>query len=175
MKSPVIYFGLLGGILITLLFLGPVVIIPDAYTGSDEMVSSEIFGYSVMILSLLTIYFGIRKSRDLASETRFGFGQGLLTGLKITIIACAIFYLGNVLLYEVISPNFLSEFSAYYKQNLLENAASEEERQQLAAEFESTASILESSYAYAALMSASALMIGVVISLISSLVLMRRG
>lgn len=175
MKSPVLFYGLLGGLLISLLFLGPIVIAPGAYTEADQMVSSEIFGYSVMILSMLTVYFGIRQSRNNNPDTRYSFGKGLITGLKITIVACAVFYLGNVLLYEVIAPDFLAEFSDYYLQNLIENAGSEVERQKIMADFEATAFIIESSYAYAALMSASALMIGLVISLISSLILMRRS
>lgn len=92
-------------------------------------------------------------------------------GLQITVLANVIFYAANVLLYEVISPNFLAEFGTNYKQYMIDSVPDEASKLKVSREFESQASILKNSYLYALVMAGSTFFIGIIISLISALVL----
>ncbi len=173
MKNTAIRYGLIGGILVTLLFLGPVVIDSDSYMDPDKMATGEVIGYSVMILSMLTVFFGVRHYRRQQAGTDFPFGKALLSGLAITGVASLVFYVGNVLLYEVIKPNFLSEFGEYYRDYSLSQVSDDAERDKLRAELEASAAYIENSYMYAGLMALTTLFIGIIISLLSAAILRR--
>jgi hypothetical protein len=173
MKNSIIQYGLIGGIVVSVLFLGPIVIDANSYMDPEKMRSGEIIGYSIMVLSMLSVYFGIRAYRKNYNKAEFSFLKGLAVGLQITVLANVIFYAANVLLYEVISPNFLAEFGTNYKQYIIDSVPDEASKLKVAREFESQASVLENSYLYALVMASSTFFIGIIISLISALVLKR--
>lgn len=174
MKSPIVKFGVIGGTVVSVLFLGPFLIFSDMYTNPDSMAWGEVVGYSTMILSMLAVHFGIRQYRNEFFPASFSFVKGLGTGVLITLVATAVFYLGNVLLYEVLMPNLLTDFAEPYKEHLMQSATSEIEKEQIIEEFEKNSAILENSYLYALLMAVTVFFIGLVISLVSALILKRR-
>lgn len=173
MNKKLINNGVLAGTIVTLLFLGPIVVTPDNYMDPNNFAMGEVIGYSIMVLSMLPVYFGTRSYRNKFVKGEFTFGKGFISALKITVFATVVFYIGNVLVYEVLAPDFLGEFGKHYKEYLLESATDEAMRDKMAEDFESQAALLGNSYAYAGIMASSILMIGVVISLISGLVLRR--
>ncbi len=173
MKSVVVKYGVIGGVIVSLLFLGPMALRPDSYMNPENMGIGQVVGYSIMILSMLCVFFGVRAYRKHHIEFEFSFVQGLLVGLQITVVANVIFYLGNVLLYEVIAPDFLHDFGKFYKSHMISNAPDEATKKLVAAEFDAQAGILENSYLYALVMAASTFFIGIIISLISALSLKR--
>lgn len=174
MKKTVLIYGIIGGLVVTLLFLGPVVINAEQYMDPENMASGEILGYSIMILSMLCVFFGVRHYRKKRDGQEFSFGKGMAAGVLITLVATAVFYIGNVVLYEVVAPDFLQEFSSYYKDYMLESASGPEERDQILAAYESEAYLMENSYLYALLMAGSVFFIGIIISLLSALILRRK-
>ena len=170
MNKTILTYGAIGGVLVTLLFLGPIVLSADSYMDPEKMKGGEIYGYSIMIVCMLTVFFGVRAYGK-KMEGAFTFLKALGVGLQITVVACLLFYLGNILLYEVISPNFLTEFGDYYKEYMLTNAADENEKAKVLKEFEESAAFLENGFLYGLIMAGTTLFIGIIISLISAFTL----
>lgn len=174
MKNAVGKWSVIGGLFASIFFLGPIVISADRYMDPEQMGSGEVIGYTVMILSMLCVFFGVRAYRTKNAEEHFPFMKALGIGLQITVLANLIFYLANVFLYEVISPDFLSEFGTHYKEYLVNTAETEEAKKAALEKFNAEAGLLENSFLYAAVMAGTTFFIGIIISLISAMALRRK-
>jgi hypothetical protein len=166
-------YGLIGGILGVSLFLGPIVVSPEYYLESDNFSGGEVVGYTVMLLSMIPVYFGTRAYRNKFHKETFSFLKGLGSAMRITLISSLVFYIGNVLLYEVIAPDFLNDFAEVYHDYMLESAKTAEEIEAVNAEFGASNQWFRNSYLYGLLMTVSVFLFGLIISLISALVLRR--
>jgi len=113
MKKTVLTFGLISGALCSLLMAATV---PFAdKIGFDR---SEFLGYTVIVLSFLLVFFGIRSYRDSTGNGHITFGKAFGVGISITLITC-IFY---VVTWEVIYFNFLPDFMDKYGAYMIEKA-----------------------------------------------------
>lgn len=154
--------------------MGPAAVNPEYYYNPDNYKNGEIIGYSVMFISMLPVFLGTRAYRNkFFTDTPFTFGKGLVSGLVITLIGTAVFYLGNVLVYEVLQPNFLEEFGVHYKEFMLEQGATQAEKDKILEEFNSMKGMMENGYIYGLLMASSVFLFGLIISLVSATILRR--
>jgi uncharacterized protein DUF4199 len=104
MKRIVWTFGLIAGGILSVMMI---VTLPF----EKEFESSAlVIGYTTMVLSFLSIYFGIRTYRDKASR-RVGFGRAFGVGVLIAFIASCCY----VATWEVISRKFMPDFPAKYE------------------------------------------------------------
>ena len=86
MKKTILTFGLISGVLISLMMAAT---IPFAdRIGFDR---GEYVGYTTMVLAFLLVFFGIRSFRDDASGGHITFARGFAVGISITLISC-VFY-----------------------------------------------------------------------------------
>lgn len=174
MNKSIRNYGIIGGLFGTVFFLGPLVINPDQYLDPSNFENGEIVGYSVMFLSMVPVFLGTRAYRNkYFKDAPFSFAKGLISGLKITAIATLVFYIGNVLVYEVIAPGFLEKFGVIYYDHMVETAANEEAKAAMIAEFEAMEPYVKNGFLYGIIMSASVLIFGLIISLISAFSLKR--
>lgn len=107
MKKTVITFGLISGLISTLLMAGTMPFVHRI--GNDKAL---ILGYTSIVLSFLLVYFGIRSYRDNVADGHISFGKAFGVGILITLISC-MFYVGTwEVLYHTVYPNFMDEYSA---------------------------------------------------------------
>lgn len=165
-------YGTIGGLLLSILFLGPIAISPNSYRDPAMMGIGEVVGYGVMILAMCCVFFGVRSAKK-NSEKAFGFGKALSTGLLITLVANLIFYMANVLLYEVIAPDFLENFMAFYKDYTLEQTPMEK-REVVLAQFEQEAEMMTNGWVYGMIMAATSFAFGLVFSLLAAVIFGRK-
>ena len=90
MKKVVITFGLLSGVILTLMMLGSMSLKQD----QTDFKLAEVVGYVSMIVSLSMVFFGIRSYRDNYLQGNINFGKAFQVGLYITLIASAIYVTG---------------------------------------------------------------------------------
>ena len=158
--------AILGGFnLIMLLIFG----IPDA----DSFSSGEVIGYAVIVVSLLTVYFGMRSYRDAAAPGAFGFGTALLVGLGITLGPALFFGLYNLAYVLWIDPQFADKYTAYLLEKA-SNTMTEAELQEYAVQLESQQELFLNPWMMMLVMFVTVFLIGVVISIISAMILRRR-
>src|SRR5579864_2633002 len=108
MKKTIVVFGVISGVFSALMLLATV---PFAdKIGFDK---GEYLGYTVIVLSFLLVFFGIRSYRDNVGNGQITFAKGFVVGISITLISCVFYVLTWEVLYFKFLPGFMDKYSAY--------------------------------------------------------------
>jgi hypothetical protein len=105
MKKTVLTFGLISGLMMSVLMSGSLLLADKIGSGH-----SLALGYTIMVASFLLIYFGIRSYRDNALAGQISFGRAFACGILITIITSVCY----VVTWEIIYFNFIPHFMDSY-------------------------------------------------------------
>src|SRR5580700_6113751 len=81
MKKTILTFGLISGVLSSLMMVATVPLLDKI--GFDR---GEFFGYTAIVLSFLLVFFGIRSYRDNVGHGRIRFTEGFVVGISITVL-----------------------------------------------------------------------------------------
>lgn len=168
MKNLVSKFGVMAGISCTLLFLGPISFYDPNMDSGFMMEYGELIGYGAQFLSMLFVLFGVRAISLKSKDLEFSFLKAFISGLGITVVATFLFYIGNVLFYEIAYPTFLEDFMVAYKPKLLEAAKNAEERAQVEQQFTEWEPLMKNGWLYAGVMCFSVFGFGIFFSLLSA-------
>ena len=106
MKKTVLTFGLIAGIIMSVLMDTSVLLANKIGSGH----SSLILGYTILVASFLLVYFGIRSYRDNTLAGQISFGRAFACGLLITLITCVCY----VVTWEIFYFNFIPHFMDSY-------------------------------------------------------------
>jgi hypothetical protein len=118
MKKIVLTFGLIAGVMISVLMDGSLLLANKIGSGH-----SMVLGYTIMVASFLLIYFGIRSYRENHLDGRISFGRAFACGILITLITTCCYVATWEVLYFNFIPHFMdSYFAAQSYQNPLVNA-----------------------------------------------------
>jgi hypothetical protein len=116
MKKTIVTFGLISGVLSSVMMCGTLRFLSDLNHGQKALV----IGYTTIVLSFLLVYFGIRSYRDNLAGGSITFGRAFGIGIGITLISC-IFY---VVTWEILYFNFMHGIMDSYFTKLIEKAQS---------------------------------------------------
>ena len=105
MKKAVLTFGLISGVIISVLMGGSLLLARKIGSGH-----SMALGYTIMVASFLLIYFGVRSYRDNTLGGQISFGRAFACGILITLITCVCY----VAMWEVLYFNFMPHFMDGY-------------------------------------------------------------
>lgn len=108
MKKIVLTFGLISGVLCSLLMFGT---IPLSHRIGFER--GMIVGYTVMIASFLLVYFGIRSYRENVGNGQITFLRGFGVGISIALITCIFYVVTWEVMYFTMMPHFMEKYTAY--------------------------------------------------------------
>jgi Ca2+/Na+ antiporter len=170
MKKTVLRYGLFGlSLMVLLLFVVFLV-----FRNDQRWEIQEVIGYVTIVLSLIFVYSGIRHWRDNHNSGNLSFGQGLKLGTLITLFPAIGFGLFTWLQVSVLDPDFNDRYYAHYLEKVKASTPPhklEETIQKLQAEKEMFGSPLMQF----GLMFLTVFLIGIVITVISSLILQKRN
>jgi hypothetical protein len=105
MKKIVLTYGLISGVMISVLMGGGLLLASRIGSGH-----SMVLGYTMMVASFLLVYFGIRSYRDDTLGGQISFGRAFACGILITLITCVCY----VAIWEVVYFNFIPHFMDGY-------------------------------------------------------------
>jgi hypothetical protein len=105
MKKIVLTFGLISGLIMSVLMGGSLLLADKIGSGH-----SLLLGYTIMVASFLLIYFGIRSYRDNALAGQISFGRAFACGILITLISSVCY----VVMWEILYFNFMPHFMDGY-------------------------------------------------------------
>jgi len=105
MKKTVLTFGLIAGLIISVLMGGSLLLADKIGSGH-----SMVLGYTIMVASFLLIYFGIRSYRDNELAGQISFGRAFACGILITLITTVCY----VVMWEILYFNFMPHFMDNY-------------------------------------------------------------
>ena len=105
MKKTVLTFGLISGVMISVLMDSSLLLADKIGEGH-----SMALGYTIMVASFLLIYFGIRTYRDQNLAGQISFGRAFACGILIALITTVCY----VATWEVLYFNFMPHFMDGY-------------------------------------------------------------
>jgi hypothetical protein len=169
MKKTVLTFGLISGAVSSGLMM---VTVPFAdRIGFDR---AEILGYTVIVLSFLLVFFGVRSYRDDVAGGTVTFGRALAVGLLITLVSCACYVATWELITSRMVPGFMDKYAAHIVEKQRAAGATPEELQATVRQMEEFKRLYENPIMNAAFTFMEPFPVGVLVSLITAGVLRRR-
>jgi hypothetical protein len=166
MKKIVLTFGLLSGLVSAVMMTGTMSFVDRI--GFDR---SLYLGYTVIVISFLFVYFGIRSYRDNVLGGRITFGKGFQAGILITLISC-LFYVGSwMVTYRLFFPDFGDKYAAYMVDEQRAKGASQADIDRTIKEGEDIKKILDNPVTNAAVTFTEPFPVGLLVTLISAAVL----
>ena len=121
MKKTVLTFGLISGAISAAMML---VTLP--FVDKIGFEKGEILGYTVMVLSALMVFFGVRSYRENAAGGRLTFGRGFAVGILITLISSACYVATWEIVYYKMMPDFADKYAAHMVERAKASGASQQ-------------------------------------------------
>lgn len=168
MKNTVIKYGLYG-LLVSVIIFGLALGFGQGLSYSTQ----EVLGYASMVASLSFIFFGIKHYRDKVNNGIVSFGKALVIGLLISLFVGLGVGIADYIYTTVINPDFANEYLETTLKTMKETLSEEEfliKKEELTKQMEDYGG----SGFMAFIMFITVVMIGLIISLISSLILQRK-
>jgi hypothetical protein len=110
MKKSVLTFGLISGVMISVL-MGGAMLIGNKFSSGHSM-NQMLIGYTMMVASFLLIYFGIRSYRDNTLDGHISFGRAFSCGILIALITCVCYVAMWEILYFKFMPHVMDSYWA---------------------------------------------------------------
>jgi hypothetical protein len=108
MKKTVLTFGLIAGLIISVLMDGSLLLANKIGSGHSSM----LLGYTMMVASFLLIYFGVRSYRDNTLGGQISFGRAFACGILIALITTVCYVATWEVLYFGFMPHFMDSYFA---------------------------------------------------------------
>ncbi len=169
MKKTTLTFGLISGALSSLMMMATVPF--GDKIGFDK---GEFIGYTIIVLSFLLVFFGIRSYRDSVSNGQITFTKGFAVGISITLISCICYVVTWEALYFHFLPGFMDKYSAYMVAKLKAKGASPAAIQAQLQQVQKYKALYDNPFLNAAMTFIEPFPIGLVITLLSAGVLKRK-
>lgn len=163
MKQVVLTFGLLSGaVAAALMFLT----LPFAERiGFDR---SIFVGYTVIVTSMLFVYFGVRSYRDTVLGGHVTFGRAFQAGLLIAVISSVCYVIAWLILFYGFMPDFADRYAAYMVESARAADGGQAEIDAAIKQADDAKRMLENPLINAAVAFIEPLPVGLLVSLISA-------
>ena len=170
MKKIVLTFGFISGAIMSALMTAIMV-----FAHQTNPSNGMILGYTIMVLSFLLVFFGIRSYRENVGNGYISFGRALGVGFLIMLISCACYVATWEVVYHKVMPDFSKKYMA---QSIERVRASGKSPQQIETEIARMKSMMElynnNIFFNMAITFLEPLPVGVLMSLVSALILRKR-
>jgi len=167
MKKTVLRYGGYSVIFMVLFFIGEMLV----FAQKEDFKVQEIFGWVGIFISTMFIFFGLRYYRDRVSDGSLSFGKGLKVGLLILLMPSLAFGIFNVI-YVMLNPGFMETYYNYQVTQLKESLPAGEAALKIQAMEKDKAMWMSPAVQFFG-MFLSVFAVGLVVTVISSLVLRR--
>ena len=174
MKNIIIKYGLISGAIAATGILLVTLVLKSYGFEKVGFEKSAYFGYTLIILAMAVIFFGIRAYRDNENDGKVTFTQGLLVGLGITAISCVCYSLMWLVVYYNFIPNFMEDYATYSTKELKASGASEAELSKNAAQLQDFKDLYKTPFGVFAITLIEPLPIGILGALVSAFILKKK-
>jgi hypothetical protein len=171
MKKTVLVFGSIAGLIVTAFM---VYASTTCYRNADFK-SSEIAGYAGMLIAFSFIFVGIKSYRDKFNDGVISFGKAFKTGIYITLIASSLYVATWLVEYYLFMPDWLDKYCTHFIDAKKASGVNNAEIQKTISQMTSMREMYKNPLFVILFTYLEVLPIGIVISLISALILKRKG
>jgi len=174
MKKNVIIYGFIAGIVVSALMLINVNSISHR-EGNFDYDRSLLIGYASMLIAFSLVFVGIRNYRNKYNNGVISFGKAFKLGIMIVLISSTIYVVAWLIDYFFFIPDFVEKYSAHMLERLRASGASRLEIDKQTKEMADMATMLNNPLYNAMMTYMEILPVGLVVTLISSLILKRKS
>ena len=174
MKKNIIIYGLIAGIVVSILMLFSINYISHV-DGKVDYNTSLLIGYASMLIAFSLVYVGIRNYRDKYNGGVISFGKAFKIGITIVLIASTIYVIAWLIDYFFFIPDFMEKFSAQELDELKASGASQIEIDKETIKMANMVKMFKNPLFNAMMTYAEILPVGLIVTLISSLILKRKA
>lgn len=169
MKNIVLKYGLVGGVVCTALMWAT---LPFIDTIGFE--NGVYVGYTGILISMLSVYFGMRAYRDTVLGGSMSFAKGFNAGLLITLITCLFYVASWLTMYYFVIPDFGVKYGAYLVESAQARGASPAEIEAMVAQSAQVRDMLDNPAINAAVSFTEPFPVGLLVTLISAAILRKQ-
>ncbi len=169
MKKTVLTFGLISGAVSAAAMLATIPF-ADAI-GWDKGV---ILGYTIIVLSALMVFLGVRSYRENVGRGRLTFGRGVAVGILITLISSACYVGTWEIVYFKLMPGFAEKYAAHMVERAKASGASQQKIEETERQAKQFKQMYDNPAINMALTFAEVFPIGLVVTLVSAGILRKK-
>jgi hypothetical protein len=173
MKKNIIIYGLIAGIVVSIVMLFTVNYISHC-EGNVDYGTSMLIGYASMLIAFSLVFVGIRNYRDKYNEGVISFGKAFKIGIMMVLIASTIYVIAWLVDYFFFIPDFAEKYSAHTLDKLKESGASQVEIDKQTKEMANFVRMYKNPFFNAMMTYVEILPVGLIVTIISSLILKRK-
>ena len=174
MKKNILTYGIIAGILVSVFMLVSINYFSHC-EGTVDYNTSMLIGYASMLVAFSLVFVGIRNYRDKFNGGVISFGKAFKVGILMVLVASTIYVLAWMVDYFFFIPDFMDKLSAQMLAELKATGASPAEINEKTAEMAKFSTMYKNPFFNAMMTYAEILPVGLVVTLISSLVLKRKA
>jgi len=167
MKKNVLVFGLVSGIIITVMMFFAV----SMCYNDPDFEPNMILGYAAMLAAFSFIFIGIKNYRDKYNDGVISFGRAFRIGLFITLIASTMYVVGWLIDYYFFVPDFMDKYIQHVLTNAEREGATAAELAQQAKDMADYKELYKNPVMVILITYSEVLPIGLIVTLISALIL----
>lgn len=171
MNKLILRYGLLGGLIVGGIILSFSVFY---YFNKQNYHVGMLLGYTAMLLAFTMIFVAIKNYRDKQNGGYISFGQALKMGLLITLITSSIYVLVWLFCYYAMFPDFMEKYTSNIIAQAKAGGASAAELAKTNAEMQEYITMYKNPIMVILFTYAEILPIGLIVSLIAALILMKK-
>jgi len=169
MKKTVLTFGLISGAIMTALMWGTLPFMDRI--GPDR---GMIIGYTIIVLSSMLVFFGIRSYRENFGGGEITFGRAFAVGILIILISCALYVISWEILYFGV-PGFAEKFNAMCLAQPQKKGGTPEQVQAAIQQMKDFIAMYQNPFINAAFTFLEPFPIGLIVTLVSALILRKKN
>jgi hypothetical protein len=171
MKKMVIVYGLISGFISIAWFIGS-----TAIMGKDhvDFETGLIYGYAAMLLAFSLIFVAIKSFRDKHNQGTISFRKAFQIGLFITLIASTVYVVIWLVDYFYFNPDFMDRYAAHELAKMKTDGATQAAINEQVIYFDKAKVMYKNPFFNALMTYAEILPVGLLVSLIASLILKRK-
>jgi len=169
MRKTILTYGLISGLLCAVL-----IAIATPIENSLSLDYGYYIGYTVIVLSFLLVFFGIRSYRESHSGGQITFGRAFAIGISITLITCVFYVLTWEIIYFNFMHDFMDKYAAYLVQKAHASGMSAAALQAQLAQIQKSKELYNNIFYNIAMTFIEPFPVGLVITLISAAILRKR-
>lgn len=173
MKKNILIYGLISGVLVSTFMLLSMNYLSHC-EGNVDYNTSMLVGYASMLISFSLVFVGIRNYRDKYNGGLISFGKSFKIGLMIVLIASTIYVVAWMIDYFFFMPDFAEKYSAHMLDQLKTSGANQAEIDKQTKEMADFVRMYKNPFFNAMMTYMEILPVGLIVTLISSLILKRK-
>jgi len=170
MNRTILTFGLISGAFTSLMMVATV-----PFEDKIGFGKAEYLGYTLIVLSFLLVFFGIRSYRENAGNGHITFTKGFTVGICITLITCACYVITWEILYFTVLHDFMDKYGAYLVEKARASGASQAALQAQLEQLKSYKRMYENPLYNSAVTFLEPFPIGLAITLLSAAILRKKA